>query len=174
MKRLIARLTMKQLEAMLAAKKRLTKAEPLKQKLAKLQKAAEKIQQKIDRLLSGKPAGRRGRPPKARRGRPPTKGKVGRPPKRGRKPGRPAKRGRKMSAAARKRVALAVSRAQKRRWAAFRKAKAAKRVVKAKVRNKPAPKVKKAVRKPRPTEPKPHPGSMAAQIEKVAGQESPT
>jgi hypothetical protein len=122
MKRLIARLTMKQLEAMLAAKKRLAKAEPLKRKLAKLQKAAEKIQQKIDRLLSGKPAGRRGRPPKARRGRPPKKGKVGRQLKRGRKPGRPTKRVRTMSAT-RKRVALAVSRAQKRRWAAYRKAK---------------------------------------------------
>jgi len=175
MKRLIARLTIKQIEAMLATKERLAKAEPLKRKLAKLQKAAEKIQQKIDRLLGGKPAGRRGRPPKARRGRPPTKGKVGRPPKSGRKPGRPAKRGRKMSAAAQKRVALAVSRAQKRRWAAFRKAQKAKTKAAASRTVKTVRRVPKAVAAKRASKgvaPEPRPGTLSSQIQKVAGEEA--
>ena len=150
MKKLLARLSIQQLESALSAKKRLARVEPLKQKLAKLQKAAEKIQAKIDRLLGKKSAGRRGRPRKARRGRPPMK--------RGRKPGRPAKKARKMSAAARKRVALAVSRAQKRRWAAFRKAKARRPV---KVSRKRAMKAKAAA---------PKPGTLEAKIVKVAGE----
>jgi len=67
-----------------------------------------------------------------------------------------------MSAAARKRVALAVSRAQKRRWAAYRKAKAAKA--------KPPPKVRKLSKKAPPAAP--HPGALSAQIMNVAGPES--
>jgi hypothetical protein len=166
MQRLIEDMSVADLKGLILRKKAMDRAEPLRRKLAKLQKAVEKIQQKIDSLLGGKAAGRRGRPRKARRGRPSAKGRVGRPPKAGRKPGRPAKKaGRKMSAAAKKRVALAVSKAQKARWAAFHKAKAAKAKKATKASQKPA----KAPKKTPSVSPKA--GTLAAKIEKVAGSE---
>jgi hypothetical protein len=92
MKRLLARLSAEQLRDLLAAKKRIEKAEPLKRKRAKLLKAAAKLQKKIDYLLSGAAAGR----------------------------SRPRRQKRTLSAKARRAIALA----QKRRWAAYRKARA--------------------------------------------------
>jgi hypothetical protein len=170
MDRMIDRLTSRQLEKLLKARKRQAKVAPLELRRQKLLKSAERLQRRIDRLLAVKPAGRRGRPPKARRGRPPKRGKVGRPARRSRKPGRPPKHARRLSAAARRRIALAVSRAQKKRWAAFRRAKAATM----RGRNKPAPQKRKSIRKPQITEPKPRPGTLAAQIEMVAGQKLTT
>jgi hypothetical protein len=146
----LMRLSVKKLKKLLALKKRMEKAAPLIEKrMAILERVAE-----IDKMLSGSASGRRvGRP----RGR-----KPGRPPKAVRR-GRPAKKARKMSAAARKRNALAVSKAQKARWAAYRKAKAAKTKARSKVVRKPSKKAPQAA---------PKPGTLSAKILKVAGPES--
>jgi hypothetical protein len=96
--RLVQRLTVGQLEALIEAKRRIQKVAPLERKRDRLLRAAAKLQKKIDRLLGG------GRAPAA----------AG--------PGRPRGRKRKLSAAARRKIA----RAQKARWAKYREAKKAK------------------------------------------------
>lgn len=100
--RLVQNLSVDELKALIQAKKKLDKVEPLKKKRDRLLKAAAKIQMKINRLLSGtKAAKMAGRP-------------AG-------KPGRPRKR-RPLSAAARRKIVQA----QKARWARFHAAKKAK------------------------------------------------
>ena len=100
--RLVQKLSVDELKALIQAKKKLDKVEPLKKKRDRLLKAAAKIQMKINRLLAGTKAVK----------------SAGRP---AGKPGRPRKR-RRLSAAARRKIVQA----QKARWAKFHAAKKAK------------------------------------------------
>jgi hypothetical protein len=164
-------LTAAQLERLLDLKKREEKAAPLVRKRDALLKKAAKIEKAIRHLQedgdAAVPRGRRpGRMAKRGPGRPP---KAGRPATRVRKPAR------KMSAAAQRRVALAVSRAQKRRWAAFRKAQKAKTKAAASRTAKTVRRVPKAVAAKRTSKgvaPEPRPGTLSSQIQKVAGEEA--
>jgi hypothetical protein len=90
-----AKLTLSQLEKLYHAKRQQEKASPLIRKRAKLLKAADKLQRKIDRMLDGAAADVSARGP-----------------------GRPRGAKRQLSAKARK----AISDAQRRRWAKYRKA----------------------------------------------------
>lgn len=100
--RLVQNLSVDELKALIQAKKKLDKVEPLKKKRDRLLKAAAKIQIKIIRLLQGTKAGK----------------SAGRP---AGKPGRPRKR-RPLSASSRRKIVQA----QKIRWAKFHAARKAK------------------------------------------------
>lgn len=120
LKGLLERLTLKQFEAIVEARRRSEQAAPLEKKRDSLLKAAAKLEKKIARLSGTVFLGGLGRQPRRmsaaarrkiaaaqrRRWAKAKKGKVG----------RPSKKGRVISAEGRARIAAA----QKKRWAAFR------------------------------------------------------